>query len=66
MQKSAPERRGGIKKVPPPDLTLRFSFRLFDPTDQAMCPKTFNDGYTQALMQRLRDLSSWTVRRFTS
>ncbi len=31
-----------------------------------MCPPGFSDGYTQTLMERLKDLSSWTVQRFTS
>ena len=29
-----------------------------------MCPAVFKAGYTRALMQRLRDISSWTVKRF--
>lgn len=29
-----------------------------------MCPAEFPDGYTQTLMKRLRDLSSWTVSQF--
>jgi hypothetical protein len=29
-----------------------------------VCPATFKDGYTQTLMQRLRDVSSWTVSTF--
>lgn len=53
-----------IRKAPA-DSELRFSFRLFDPSDQDLCPPTFPDGYTQALMQRMRDLSSWTLSRFT-
>ena len=43
---------------------LCFSFRYFDPFDQELCPQTFQKGYTQALMNRLRDLSAWTVRQF--
>ena len=31
-----------------------------------MCPPTFPAGYTQKLMQRMRDLSSWTVSRFVN
>lgn len=31
-----------------------------------MCPPNFGEGYTQTLMARLKDLSSWTVRQFTT
>lgn len=65
MKKVKPLNSGHIRKVSPPDVELRFSFKFFDHTDEEMCPKTFVDGYTQALMQRMRDLSSWTVKRFT-
>jgi hypothetical protein len=47
------------------DPELRFSFKFFDPSDGEMCPAAFNEGYTQTLMQRLRDLSSWKVKQFT-
>ena len=43
---------------------LCFSLRFFDPSDGELCPKTFQEGYTQSLMNRLRDLSAWTVREF--
>jgi hypothetical protein len=66
MKKVRPVTHSHIKKPPVPDVELRFSFKLFDHTDAALCPRTFSEGYTQALMQRLRDLSSWSVRRFTS
>lgn len=66
MKKIKPVSRGHIKKTPPPEVELKFSFKLFDHTDEVMCPRTFSDGYTQALMQRMRDLSSWSVGRFTS
>lgn len=55
---------GPIRKTVLPDSKLRFSFELFDPTDAEMCPASFKDGYTQTLMQRLRDLSSWSVNTF--
>jgi hypothetical protein len=48
-----------------PDPLLRFSFQLFHSQDTEICPPTFPDGYTQKLMERLCDLSTWTVRRFT-
>ncbi|HEY8579644.1 MAG TPA: hypothetical protein VIL72_07150 [Beijerinckiaceae bacterium] len=66
IKKLRPEIGGAIRKPPLPDPELRFSFKLFDHTDEEMCPRTFSDGYTQALMRRLRDLSSWTVRQFTT
>lgn len=55
-----------MRTQPAPDVDLKFSFKLFDHTDEVMCPPTFTDGYTQALMKRLRDLSSWKVKKFTS
>jgi len=64
IKKSKAADAGRIKKATP-DPTLRFSFQFFDHTDEEMCPAAFDEGYTQALMQRLRDLSTWTVRRFT-
>lgn len=66
MKTSALERTGAIRKVPPPDVELRFSFKYFDESDGVMCPGSFSSGYTRALMQRMRDLSSWTVKQFTS
>lgn len=66
MKKTAAPPSQHIKKQSAaPDSPLRFSFQFFDNTDEELCPGRFNDGYTQALMARLRDLSSWTVRRFT-
>jgi hypothetical protein len=56
---------GAIKKTPLPDILLRFSFKFFDHSDEAICPAKFRDGYTRTLMQRMRDLSSWTVAQFT-
>ena len=54
----------GVKTVTPDDGVLRFSFKFFDATDAEVCPATFANGYTQNLMQRLRDLSSWKVSDF--
>lgn len=53
-----------MKKTSLPDSKLRFSFEFFDHSDAEVCPSSFRDGYTQTLMQRLRDVSTWTVRRF--
>jgi len=38
---------------------------LFDSTDGEMCPAQFGAGYTQTLMARLKDLSTWKVSAFT-
>lgn len=55
----------GIRTASPDDARLTFSFRLFDSTDKEVCPETFEHGYTQALMQRLKDLSTWYVSELT-
>jgi hypothetical protein len=65
IKKSPPQNVSAIKKSPDFDPDLRFSFKFFDHTDEDMCPAAFGDGYTQTLMQRLRDLSSWKVKQFT-
>lgn len=65
IRKSAPAPASGIQKQQV-DAALKFSFQYFDHTDTELCPPHFEGGYTQALMQRLRDLSSWTVKAFTS
>ena len=61
-----PNNVDGVKKATLPDDLLRFSLKFFDSSDVEMCPAAFPDGYTQTLMERLRDLSSWTVKRFQS
>ena len=66
MKKSRPEISSKIRKQPAPDVEIRFSFKFFDRLDEDMCPGEFPLTYTQSLMQRLRDLSSWTVKRFTT
>jgi hypothetical protein len=54
----------GVKKRDVSALPLRFSFKLFDPSDPAVCPPTFENGYVQSLMDRLKSLSTWTVGEF--
>tara|TARA_R110000796_G_scaffold64260_4_gene148922 strand:+ start:10875 stop:11318 length:444 start_codon:yes stop_codon:yes gene_type:complete len=54
----------GVRATAPDDESLKFSFRFFDPSDKEVCPETFKEGYTQTLMQRLRDLSRFTVKEF--
>lgn len=58
------ESASGIKKAEIGPSLLKFSFRLFDATDAEVCPATFPNGYVQALMERLKGLSSWTVTDF--
>lgn len=57
---------GGIRKPSVPNPNLRFSFRLFDATDEELCPASFGEGYVRALMERLKGLSTWTVNEFVS
>lgn len=66
VKKNRPTTDSQIKKTLSPDLELRFSFKFFDQSDKEMCPPTFLEGYTQTLLQRLQDLSSWKVSDFTS
>lgn len=65
IRKTKPPSEGKIAKQEVRNLPLRFSFKLFDHNDAELCPGTFRSGYTQTLMQRLRDLSSWTIGKFT-
>jgi hypothetical protein len=57
---------GGIRKAAVVNPGLRFSFRLFDANDPELCPATFADGYVQALMDRMKSLSTWTVNEFVA
>lgn len=56
----------GIKQGAAKDSTLRFSFKLFDPTDGDVCPQVFRNGYVQTLMDRMKSLSTWTVSEFVT
>ena len=56
--------KSGIKKQEYKDVKLKFSFSLFDSSDSEVCPEVFTNGYTRTLMERLRDLSGWTVKEF--
>lgn len=44
---------------------LLFSFRYFT-NDSELCPKTYAPNYTQKFCERLKELSSWTLRQFVS
>lgn len=57
---------GGIVKTQLKDPVLTFSFRLFDSSDEALCPKVFKGGYVQVLMTRLKELENWTLKDFTT
>ena len=61
---SAPLPTGYIQKRKIPSFSLLFSFKYFDDSDPELCPSVFHESYTHALMQRLKDLSSWTIQEF--
>ena len=65
-KKQPPEHKGLLKKTEVPHRPLVFSFKYFDAADAEICPTTFRENYTQALMQRLRDISSWTAQEFVT
>lgn len=59
-----PDRSGAIRKTDVPPALLTFSFRYFT-HDDAVSPETEHpDGYLPALMDKLRNLSGWTVTEF--
>jgi hypothetical protein len=64
FKKSKEKDNPAIKKTVLPDSKIRFSFEFFDHSDGEVCPGSFRNGYTQTLMQRLRDVSSWSVKDF--
>jgi hypothetical protein len=66
VKKQLPQQPTSFRKTDVSRQLLTFSFRFFDHTDVKLCPVKFHDGYTQTLMQRLRDLSSWTPQEFSN
>lgn len=64
MKKTLIEPAGQIRKEKV-DSELRFSFKFFDASDSELCPRVFPDTYIHTLMERLKDLSSWTIQQFT-
>lgn len=64
MKKIPVEPSGQIRKEIV-DAKLRFSFEFFDNSDPELCPAIFRENYTHTLMQRFKDLSTWTVKAFT-
>lgn len=60
------ERQGGqIPKTAIREECLRFSFQYFSGDDD-LCPGVYTQQYTEKLIERLRDLSSWTISRFVT
>lgn len=64
MKKSKVVLESGIQKTRVDDHYIRFSFQHFDASDAEVCPPTFQPHYTQTLMERLKALSSWTLKEF--
>jgi hypothetical protein len=62
----SPQQSGQIRSVAVADECIRFSFRFFDGEDEHICPLTFRDGYTRKLVERMKDISTMSVREFTS
>jgi hypothetical protein len=65
IKKNSISPKGNIHKGEIPNPDLRFSFKYFDDSDPHLCPPLFPVSYTQTLMQRLKELSSWTIKEFT-
>ena len=61
-----PHSSGQVRSVSVPDEYIRFSLRFFDGSDEEICPLTFRDGYTRKLAERMKDISTMTVREFTT
>jgi len=64
MKKTFPVSQSLIQKSKIQDPKIRFSFEHFDSSDAEVCPPEFHPLYTQTLMERLKALSSWTLREF--
>jgi hypothetical protein len=64
IKKRVALQRDTFRKTDVSGTLLKFSFAHFDPSDQEMCPAEFAPDYAQALMRRLKAISSWTVEKF--
>ncbi len=64
MKKSSPVQQSLIQKSKVHDSKIHFSFEYFDSSDTELCPPVFHPHYTQTLMERLKALSSWTIKEF--
>jgi hypothetical protein len=64
MKKTSLKTGAGIRKTEVGCELLRFSFSHFS-NDAQLCPRVFTEHYTQKLMERLKELSRWTLKRFT-
>lgn len=55
---------GQIKKSPPHEGRLTFSFALFDGVDSDICAEVFPNGYTRKLIERMQAVSQMTQTEF--
>jgi hypothetical protein len=63
IKKVVPQMGDGIKKTEVNE-QLRFSFRYFT-HDEELSPQVFAEAYLPKLLERLKGLSSWTLKQFT-
>jgi hypothetical protein len=66
MKKAKVVLSNNITRLEIPNPQLRFSFKFFDSSDVELCPPLFHQNYTQVLMRKLKEISSLTVREFTT
>lgn len=64
MKKTQLASQSAMQKTKIQDVKICFSFEHFDPSDTELCPPTFQEHYTQTLMERLKALSGWTLKEF--
>jgi hypothetical protein len=64
MKKILPPSKSAMHKTVVADLKICFSFEHFDASDTEMCPPIFKPHYTQTLMERLKALSTATLKEF--
>jgi hypothetical protein len=63
IKKVVPQAGDGIKKTEVNE-QLRFSFEYFTHDDE-LSPQVFAEAYLPKLLERLKGLSSWTLKQFT-
>jgi hypothetical protein len=63
IKKVVPQMGDGIKKTEVNE-QLRFSFKYFTHDDE-LSPQVFAEAYLPKLLERLKGLSSWTLKQFT-
>ena len=64
MKKTSLKTGAGIRKTEVGGELLWVSFSHFT-NDAEICPRVFTEHYTQKLMDRLKELSQWTLKRIT-